>query len=121
MTEFYRLYLSRREPWGPDTDSSFQMMGTDVYNYMWGPSEFTATGPLRAYDGTARLGELRLPVLFTTGRYDEAMPGTVAYYQTLVPGARLVVLDNSAHLTMQDEPERYVQVVREFLREVESR
>jgi proline iminopeptidase len=121
VTAFYRLYLSRRAPWGPDTDSTFQLMGTDVYNYMWGPSEFTATGTLRDYDGTPRLGELRLPVLFTTGRYDEAMPGTVAYYQTLVPGARLVVLDNSAHLTMQDEPERYVQVVREFLREVESR
>jgi proline iminopeptidase len=67
------------------------------------------------------LGELALPVLFTTGRYDEAMPGTVAFYQMRVPGARLTVLDNSAHLTMQDEPERYVEIVRAFLRDVETR
>jgi pimeloyl-ACP methyl ester carboxylesterase len=49
------------------------------------------------------------------------MPGTVAFYQMRVPGARLTVLDNSAHLTMHDEPGRYVQVVREFLRDVETR
>jgi proline iminopeptidase len=121
VTEYYRLYLARRLPWGPDTDSTFQLMGTEVYNYMWGPSEFTSTGTLRTYDATPRLGELRLPVLFTTGRYDEAMPGTVAFYQTLVPGARLTVLNESAHLTMQDEPERYVQIIREFLRDVEDR
>lgn len=118
---FYRRYLSRRDPWTPDTDSSFAGMGTDVYGYMWGPSEFTATGTLRDYDRTERLGELRLPVLFTTGRHDEAPPGTVAYYQALVPNARLVILDESAHLTMQDEPARYAEVVRAFLHDVEGR
>lgn len=118
---FYQRYLARRLPWSADLDSTFQGFGTPLYHYMWGPSEFTATGTLQSYDRTGRLGELALPVLFTTGRYDEAMPGTVAFYQLQVPGAKLTVLDNSAHITMHDEPERYAEIVRAFLREVESR
>ena len=121
VNAFYQRYLSRRQPPSADLDSTLQGYGTPLYNYMWGPSEFTATGTLKSYDRTDRLGELALPVLFTTGRYDEAMPGTVAFYQMRVPGARLTVLDNSAHLTMQDEPERYVEIVRGFLRDVETR
>jgi pimeloyl-ACP methyl ester carboxylesterase len=43
----------------------------------------------------------------------------VRLYQSLVPGSRLTVIENAAHLTMQDEPERYLQVLREFLHEIE--
>lgn len=117
---FYRRYLSRSEPWPADLDSTFARFGWPLYLTMWGPSEFTATGSLLTYDRTDRLGDLRLPVLFTVGRYDEATPATVAYYQSLVPGSRLAVLERSAHMTMLDEPEEYARIVREFLREVEG-
>ena len=75
-------------------------------------------------DGQNRVryqSRLALPVLLTAGRYDEATPATTEYYRGLVPGAQLKILENSAHLTMQDEPDVYVQAVREFLHEVESR
>jgi proline iminopeptidase len=88
---------------------------------MWGPSEFYATGTLKDYDRTSRLGELEVPVLLTAGRYDEATPETTAWYRSLIPGAELVIFENSAHATMLDEAERYVEVLRGFLRKVESR
>ncbi|HEX9633444.1 MAG TPA: proline iminopeptidase-family hydrolase [Gemmatimonadales bacterium] len=118
---FYERYLGRKLPWSADVDSTFAQFSTTVYGYMWGPSEFTGTGTLRDYDRTDRLGEITIPTLFTTGRYDEARPGTVEYYRSLVPGAELAILENSAHLTMQDEPEENVRIVREFLRRVEGR
>jgi proline iminopeptidase len=118
---YYRTYLARRLPWSADLDSTFEGFGQPLYTYMWGPSEFTATGTLKSYDRTDRLGELALPALFTAGRYDEAVPGTVAFYQLQVRGSRLAILDQSAHLTMQDEPARYVEIVRQFLRDVEDR
>jgi proline iminopeptidase len=121
VMEFYHRYLARKQPWSADIDSTFTQFNTDLYGYMWGPSEFAATGTLRDYDRTDRLSELRLPVLFTAGRYDEATPRTVAFYQSQVPGAELVIFEGSAHLTMQDEPEEYVRVVRDFLRRVEQR
>jgi len=118
---FYQRYLGRKLPWSADVDSTFAQLSTTVYGYMWGPSEFTGTGTLRDYDRTGRLNELALPALFTTGRYDEARPATVEFYRSLVPGAELVILENSAHLTMQDEPDENVRIVREFLRRVEGR
>ena len=121
VMHFYRRFLSRRDPWTIDTDSIFIQFNPAVYEKMWGPSEFTATGSLKTFERAESLRDLKLPVLFTTGRYDEATPETVAYYDSLTPDSRLVILENSAHITMQDEPERYVDVVREFLAEIEGR
>jgi proline iminopeptidase len=121
VTEYYRRFLCRRDPWPDDVNQTFAEFGESVYRSMWGPSEFTATGTLRNYDRTAQLKELRLPVLLTSGKFDEVTPATAEYYQSLIPGAKLRIFENSAHLTMQDEPEAYVQAVRDFLHDVESR
>jgi proline-specific peptidase len=121
MMEFYRLYLARRQPWSAELQKAFAELNTDVYGYMQGPSEFTITGTIKDYDVTGRLKEISVPTLFTAGEYDEVRPDTVRLYQRLIPGSRLAVIENAAHLTMQDEPERYVQVLREFLRMVEGR
>ena len=87
---------------------------------MWGPSEFFVTGSLRDYEARERLPQLRMPVLFTAGRFDEAVPSTVAEFQRLVAGSRLIVLENSAHMTPIDEPEAFTAAIRSFLREVEA-
>lgn len=78
-------------------------------------------GDLVRYSCVDRLGEITVPTLFTVGRYDFTTPATAAYHQHLVPGAELVVFEHSAHLTMQDEPQRYVAVLRDFLDHVEQR
>jgi proline iminopeptidase len=116
---FNRRHLSRLDPWPPELEKTFQGFGAQVYNTMWGPSEFHATGPLKDYDRTPRLGDLRLPVLLTAGRYDETTPDQAAWYQSLIPGAQLEIFENSAHMVMLDEAERYVDVVRRFLREAD--
>ena len=94
--------------------------GDEVYRHMWGAGEFTATGLLRDYDRSDRLGELTLPVLFLAGRHDEAAPETIADFQRRVPGARMHVFANSAHATYRTETAEYVRIVREFLSEVEA-
>jgi proline-specific peptidase len=121
MMEYYKRYLCRRNPWSDDVNKTLEELGQSVYRTMWGPSEFTATGSLRTYERAEQLRTLNLPVLFTAGRYDEARPATTEYYRSLVPGAKLRIFENSGHLTMEDEPEAYVQAVRDFLHEVESR
>lgn len=121
VAEYYKRYVCRREPWPDDVNKTFAELGLSVYGTMWGPSEFSATGSLRTYERAEQLKTLSLPVLFTAGRYDEATPDTVDYYRSLVPGAQLRIFENSAHLTMQDEPDLYVEAVREFLHEVETR
>jgi proline iminopeptidase len=91
-----------------------------IYRQMWGATEFTATGSLRDFDRSDRLAELRLPVLFVAGRHDEATPETLATFQRRIAGARLAVLEQSAHSTYRTETAEYIRIVREFLSEVEG-
>jgi proline iminopeptidase len=95
--------------------------GNAVYRHMWGAGEFTSTGLLRDYDRTDRLGELTLPVLFLAGRHDEAAPETIADFGRRVPGAKVRVLENSAHATYRTETAEFVRIVREFLTEADGR
>lgn len=94
--------------------------GDQVYRHMWGAAEFTATGLLRNYDRSDRLGELKLPVLFLAGRHDEAAPATIADFQGRVPGAKMAVLEHSAHSTYRTETAQYVKIVRDFITEAEK-
>ena len=88
---------------------------------MYGDGFITLTGVLKDYDCTPHLHELRLPVLFTAGQYDVSTPTENAWYQGFVPGARLEVIENAGHLIMLDNPKRYTEVVRAFLRSVEGK
>jgi proline iminopeptidase len=116
---FMKRHLCRQEPWPPELTNAIAGFGDRVYNFMWGPSEFHVTGTLKDYDRTSRLAELHLPVLYTTGRFDETTPATTAWYQGLTPNARLEVFEQSAHMPMLEETDRYLAVMRAFLREVE--
>ena len=117
---YYRMYLSRSDPWSPHLLAAFEGFNTELYGYMWGPSEFTATGTLKDYNREADLRKLDLPVLFTTGRHDEARPETVQHFQSLVPGAELQIFEDSAHMTMLDEPDTYAEAIRAFLNRVDG-
>jgi proline iminopeptidase len=117
---FYDNFLTRRKPHSKDMDSVYRNIGVNVYEYMWGPSEFTATGNLKNYDRTKDLNKIKVPVLFIAGEYDEARPSTVKYYQSLIKGAKFSLIKNAGHLTMQDNSEEDVKVISCFLNKLEE-
>ena len=117
---YYQNFLARKLPWSSDIDSAFLLMGTNVYNFMGGPSEFTMTGTLKDYDRTNRLNEIKVPTLFITGEFDEARPSTVKYYQNLVPGAQFELIENAGHLTMQDNPDKNLKIITDFINSIEN-
>lgn len=118
---FYARHLCRQQPLPAPLLASMQSAGAPVYLQMWGPSEFYVTGSLATYDRTDRLAELAVPTLFTCGRYDEATPAATAWYASLVPGAELAVFERSAHVPHLEEPQRYREVVGDFLARAERR
>jgi len=117
---YYQAYLARKMPWSADLDSAFSNINQELYEYMWGPSEFTATGNLKNYERIDRLNEIKVPTLFTTGEFDEAIPATVQDFQSLVPDSQLKVITNAAHITMHDNPEENNAVISEFLNGLEK-
>lgn len=90
--------------------------GGELYDRMWGKSEFVSTGLLRHYDGEPLLGRLPGPrTLFVCGQWDEARPTTVGGYAHRVPGASFRVIRDSAHAITIDQPEAYLALLRTWM------
>ena len=94
--------------------------GKDVYEAMWGPNEWTITGALDGWDLSARLGELKLPAIVLRGGHDVATPAVTRTLPDGLPQAREVVFEESAHMPVLEETERYLAAVRRFLYAVEA-
>ncbi|MEA3193137.1 MAG: 3-oxoadipate enol-lactonase [Betaproteobacteria bacterium] len=63
---------------------------------------------------TARLKDIKLPVLAITGEQDGAAPGT-KYIGEHVPGAKYVGIPNAAHIANVEQAEAFNRGLREFL------
>jgi len=68
-------------------------MNTDIYSAMFGPSEFFVTGTLKEWDITPRLGEIDVPTLITSGRYDEATPAIARTLRYGIPRSNWVLFE----------------------------
>ena len=118
---YYGTFFARKQPWSDELNETFAQVNQAMWNYMLGPKKFTCTGILCDYDRTDRLREITTPTLLTAGEYDEATPATVKYYQSLIPGAEIAILEDCGHLTMQDDPETDIRIIRNFLAGVENK
>jgi proline iminopeptidase len=101
-------------------------IGQQVIETLYGPTvisftEHLLTGNMKDYDRSDRAHELTVPTLFLCGRYDLCTPEETSRYHQLVPGSEMVVFEQSSHSPYVEESERFLQVVRDFLRRVEAR
>jgi proline iminopeptidase len=120
LEEFYGKYVWRR-PNQTELDSTLKTVNEQIYNYMWGPSEFTVTGTLKTYDATPHLKDVNVPTLYMAGEFDEVGPDLVRGFANRTPGARFFLIPNSAHLFEWDNPDASIHEIREFLRGVDVR
>lgn len=89
----------------------------DVYRAMWGEeTEFKVTGTLARFDVERHLGRIRSPTLVIVGAHD--MPTIEMARQTAraIPNARLEVFEHSRHFPFIEEPDKFLKMMREFLR-----
>ena len=93
----------------------------EIYQIMWGPTEFHATGNLSTFDVTPNLKLLTMPTMFIVGRYDEVRLETAAKFQAMIPGSTVRVLKDSAHMAPLEEYEAYSVIVQDFLRKIDRR
>jgi L-proline amide hydrolase len=87
---------------------------------MNGPSEFHVIGTLKEWDIVDRLGEIRVPTLVISGRYDEATPAIAETVHRGIPGSTWVLFERSSHMPHAEEPERFIRVLDDFLVRVEA-
>lgn len=114
-SEFRKRHIFRPDDEPEARRKAREGFGEQVYNYMWGPNEFTPTGILRDYDRTGDLSDISVPVLYVCGRYDEATPESTRYYASLTPDAEVKVFGNSAHFAPLEETADFMATVGQFL------
>jgi proline-specific peptidase len=114
---YYRRHLCRVDPWPDCLNRTLEQLGRDpeVYNTMWGPTEFHCTGVLKNWDVEDRLGEIDLPTLILSGRHDESTPAINEVLHRGIKGSEWMLFENSSHTPHLEETERYIQVVSDFL------
>ena len=89
----------------------------EVYLAVCGPDcDFQLGPPMLALDFGPRLAGLRRPLLTIAGRADGIVtPALVREFQRAVPGTPLVIFEESGHFPFIEEPDRYLELLRQFL------
>ena len=121
VSVFYKRHLCRLDPWPDGLERTFAEMSPVVYETMNGPSEFTVTGRFRDWDIFDRLGEIGVPTLVMSGRYDELRPDQVEDIHAGIAGSEMVTFENSSHTPFHEERELFMRTVNDFLARVEAR
>jgi proline iminopeptidase len=122
IQEFNKVFVCRvqEEPDPEWVKKGSGYRNPEIYNIMWGPSEFSVKGNLKSFDCTSRLKEISCPILFTCGRFDEATPKSTEYFSSLVQNGRFHVYENSAHMAYFEEQDEFLRVVGNFLNTIDS-
>jgi len=109
-------YLCRQLPWPKELEDAFRGMGAEIFETMFGPSDFRIVGTIRSWDVFDRLHEITLPTLIVAGRFDECAPEHMWEMHQRIDGSRFELFESSAHMPFIEEPHRFDQVMRDFLR-----
>jgi proline iminopeptidase len=120
VAEFYAKNVWRH-PVAADVDSTMSLLGVEQYRYFQGENETMIVGALRGYNAMPDLPKIKVPVLMTTGEFDELGPKLIEQHAKLIPGAKFIVYKDAAHVTQWDAAEQSVKDAREFFRAVDAK
>ena len=117
INNFYSRVPGAREgtPREPDTKV---VDGIGVYEYMWGPSDYSGTGTLNGADATPLLKDISAPILYISGEYDNGTPEAAFYYRSMTVNGEVCVLPGCAHDLNRERPEEFNAAVNAFLKRV---
>jgi pimeloyl-ACP methyl ester carboxylesterase len=118
--QFWWRHICRLDPWPDCIVRGRAEKGRQVYETLWGASEWNPDGRLRDGDVRPRLGEIDLPTLITSGRYDECTPALAEEAHRGIRGSEWVLFEESSHTPFVEEPERFRGVLADFLARVEQ-
>jgi proline iminopeptidase len=113
----YFPYVYNNHP-DPNYDPLASNTGTawDVYREMWGShGEFVVDGNLTEVEYVDKLSQIKVPTLIIVGDHDECDPKMSQEMHAQIAGSKLVILPKSGHMTFVDQPDKFVQTVRDFV------
>ena len=82
--------------------------------FSWRHSAYSNT-ETQTFDFRDRLSAIRAPSLVIAGAHDLQPPEAAREIHAGIPGSRFVVFEHSGHFAPLEEPERFVETIRDFL------
>ncbi|MAF90008.1 MAG: proline iminopeptidase-family hydrolase [Bdellovibrionota bacterium] len=113
---FNKKHVVRVPLEGPLVEKTFKHYNLELYNYMWGPTEFCPTGTLKNYDRVNQLSKIKVPTLFMCGEYDESTPKSNKMFSSKVKASEFKVLKSCSHISSIEKPKLYVKSIEDFLK-----
>lgn len=98
---------------------TFELMNNEMYNHMWGPTEFEISGNLKDYDRSSEIEKIKIPVLFTCGEFDEVSSETCQKYSDSMVNSKLFVIKDAAHMAHLEKKDEYNELLSKFISESE--
>ncbi len=120
MKEYYKKHVCRNAIALDRMMKEKNPNGRDIYQSMWGPSEFKATGILKRYDRVSSLNKIKIPSLLICGKYDEARPETVRRYTSMIPNSTFSLIPRSSHVILKENPQPMLSSIKQHLNGVDS-
>lgn len=116
--QYSKQHIFRPDNWPGHLSAPPDSFGKSVYQTMWGPSEAYANGTLKKWDRINSLAEITIPVLITSGKYDEVTPKQAKLTQSKISNSRWILFEHSAHMPQAEEAGAYREAIENFLAEV---
>ncbi|KAG9226894.1 hypothetical protein CCMSSC00406_0003433 [Pleurotus cornucopiae] len=91
------------------------MKDPTVFSAMVGPSTYNLVGNLVGWSIIDKLHNITCPVLLISSPHDAVQPFAIIPWFQNISKVKWVELYNSSHMPMFEEPERYFQVIVDFL------
>lgn len=82
----------------------------------YGPSELYISGSLRDWTSIPILDKIKVPTLLINGAADEAQDVAMQPFFDRIEKVEWVTLNNAAHFSHVDQREKYINILRSFLK-----
>lgn len=119
MEQYYKKFVFRGKKRSPYSAKFRKFANNDLYQYMWGPSEFSATGTLKKWDGTKILKSIDCPILICCGQHDESTPFANRRFAKMNSQAQFKVIPKASHSTLAENTPATLKAFQQFIEKVE--
>ena len=116
LKKFYRYHVGRRsKDLYPFKTKRFPKTNKEIYEKMWGKSEFFGTGTLVDWNVESKLNSIDVPTLILSGAFDESTPRINELMNKEIRNSKWVLLKKSHHIGYVEEPELVIETIKDFI------
>ena len=99
----------------PFKTKRFPKTNKEIYEKMWGKSEFFGTGTLKDWSVEDKLKTIDVPTLILSGALDESAPSINELMNKEIKNSKWVLLKKSHHIGYVEEADLVIDLVKNFI------